>query len=46
MQPLKPVYTIYEWYLSINLKFENMTRHIAVMMDGKRQYSKIMEIEL
>ena len=42
MQPLKPVYKIYEWYVSRNLKSENMPRHIAIMMDGNRRYSKII----
>lgn len=42
MQPLKPVYKVYEWYISKNLKPENMPKHIAIIMDGNRRYSKIM----
>jgi tritrans,polycis-undecaprenyl-diphosphate synthase [geranylgeranyl-diphosphate specific] len=42
MQPLKPVYKVYEWYISRNLKPENMPKHIAIIMDGNRRYSKIM----
>lgn len=42
MQPLKPLYKIYEWYISRNLKPENMPKHIAIIMDGNRRYSKLM----
>ncbi len=42
MQPLKPLYKIYEWYISRNLKPENMPKHIAVIMDGNRRYTKLM----
>jgi len=42
MQILKPVYRVYEWYISRNLNSENMPRHIAIIMDGNRRYSKIM----
>ena len=42
MQPLKPLYKIYEWYISKNLKQENMPKHIAIIMDGNRRYSRIM----
>ncbi len=42
MQVLKPVYRVYEWYISRNLKPENMPKHIAIIMDGNRRYSKIM----
>ncbi len=42
MQPLKPLYKIYEWYISRNLKQENMPKHIAIIMDGNRRYTKIM----
>lgn len=41
MSILKPIYKIYEWYISRNLKQENMPNHIAVIMDGNRRYSKI-----
>lgn len=42
MQVLKPVYRVYEWYISRNLKPENMPKHIAIIMDGNRRYSKMM----
>jgi len=42
MEPLKPLYRIYEWYVSRNLKVENMPKHIAIIMDGNRRYSKLM----
>ena len=41
MSPLKPLYAIYEWYISRNLRTENMPRHVAIIMDGNRRYSKI-----
>ncbi|MEN4006339.1 MAG: polyprenyl diphosphate synthase [Methanobacteriaceae archaeon] len=41
MEPLKPLYKIYEWYISRNLKPENMPKHIAIIMDGNRRYSKL-----
>lgn len=39
---LKPLYKTYEWYISRNLKPENMPKHIAIIMDGNRRYSKLM----
>lgn len=42
MEPLKPLYRIYEWYISRNLKVKNMPKHIAIIMDGNRRYSKLM----
>lgn len=42
MGALKPVYKVYEWYISRNLKSENMPKHIAIIMDGNRRYSKLM----
>jgi tritrans,polycis-undecaprenyl-diphosphate synthase [geranylgeranyl-diphosphate specific] len=42
MQILKPVYKAYEWYISRNLKPENMPKHIAIIMDGNRRYSRLM----
>ncbi len=42
MQILKPVYKVYEWYISRNLKSENMPKHIAIIMDGNRRYSRLM----
>jgi len=41
MSLLTPLYTVYEWYLSRNLRQENMPRHVALIMDGNRRYSKI-----
>jgi tritrans,polycis-undecaprenyl-diphosphate synthase [geranylgeranyl-diphosphate specific] len=41
MSSLKPVYKLYEWYISRNLKEENMPKHVAIIMDGNRRYSKI-----
>ena len=41
MSPLKPIYRLYEWYISRNLKAENMPKHVAIIMDGNRRYSKI-----
>jgi tritrans,polycis-undecaprenyl-diphosphate synthase [geranylgeranyl-diphosphate specific] len=38
---LKPIYRLYEWYISRNLKAENMPRHVAIIMDGNRRFSKI-----
>ncbi len=42
MEALKPIYKIYEWYISRNLKPETMPKHIAIIMDGNRRYSKLM----
>ena len=36
MSSLKPVYKLYEWYISRNLKEENMPKHVAIIMDGNR----------
>ena len=41
MSPLKPLYRLYEWYISRNLRSENMPKHVAIIMDGNRRYSKI-----
>lgn len=41
MSPLKPLYALYEWYISRNLHSENMPRHVAIIMDGNRRYSRI-----
>ena len=41
MSPLKPLYAVYEWYISRNLRSENMPRHVAIIMDGNRRYSRI-----
>jgi tritrans,polycis-undecaprenyl-diphosphate synthase [geranylgeranyl-diphosphate specific] len=41
MSVLKPLYTVYEWYISRNLHSENMPKHVAIIMDGNRRYSRI-----
>ncbi len=41
MSVLKPIYTVYEWYISRNLRPENMPQHVAIIMDGNRRFSKI-----
>lgn len=41
MSVLKPLYSLYEWYIARNLKQENMPKHIAIIMDGNRRFSKI-----
>ena len=35
------LYRIYEWYISRDLKKEKMPKHVAIIMDGNRRYSKI-----
>lgn len=35
------IYKLYEWYISRNLKKENMPKHVALIMDGNRRYSRI-----
>lgn len=34
-------YRIYEWLISRNLDKENMPKHVAIIMDGNRRYSRI-----
>ncbi len=41
MSVLKPVYKAYEWYISRNLTRENLPKHVAIIMDGNRRFSKI-----
>lgn len=41
MDLMKPIYQLYEWYISRNLNPERMPKHIAIIMDGNRRYSKI-----
>ncbi len=41
MSALKPLYSLYEWYISRNFRPENMPKHVAIIMDGNRRYSKI-----
>ncbi|WP_067260129.1 polyprenyl diphosphate synthase [Methanobrevibacter cuticularis] len=38
---MKPIYQLYEWYISRGLNTQNMPKHIAIIMDGNRRYSKI-----
>lgn len=35
------IYRMYEWYISKDLNKKNMPKHIAIIMDGNRRYSKI-----
>ena len=35
------LYRVYEWYISRNLKPEKMPKHVAIIMDGNRRYSKL-----
>ena len=35
------LYRIYEWYISRGLKPEKMPKHVAIIMDGNRRYSKL-----
>lgn len=41
MSILTPLYRVYEWYISRNLRQENMPQHVAIIMDGNRRYSRI-----
>jgi tritrans,polycis-undecaprenyl-diphosphate synthase [geranylgeranyl-diphosphate specific] len=41
MSPLKPLYALYEWYISRNFHSENLPKHVAIIMDGNRRFSKI-----
>jgi tritrans,polycis-undecaprenyl-diphosphate synthase [geranylgeranyl-diphosphate specific] len=41
MSALAPLYRLYEWYISRNLRPENMPKHVAIIMDGNRRFSKI-----
>jgi tritrans,polycis-undecaprenyl-diphosphate synthase [geranylgeranyl-diphosphate specific] len=41
MSPLKPLYKLYEWYISRNLRPESMPKHVAIIMDGNRRFSRI-----
>lgn len=38
---LQPLYSIYEWYISKNLEKDKIPKHVAIIMDGNRRYSKI-----
>lgn len=35
------LYRIYEWYISRGLDPEKMPKHVAIIMDGNRRYSKL-----
>ncbi len=35
------IYKIYEWYITRNLEPEKMPKHVAIIMDGNRRYSKL-----
>ena len=35
------LYRIYEWYISRGLKPEKMPKHVAIIMDGNRRFSKL-----
>ncbi|MCL2115393.1 MAG: polyprenyl diphosphate synthase [Methanobrevibacter sp.] len=41
MELMKPIYQLYEWHISRKLNPEGMPKHIAIIMDGNRRYSKI-----
>ena len=41
MEPLKPIYRLYEWYISRNLRPENMPKHVAIIMDGNRRFTRV-----
>ncbi|WP_295722532.1 polyprenyl diphosphate synthase [uncultured Methanobrevibacter sp.] len=38
---VKFIYSLYEWYIMKHLDPEKMPKHIAIIMDGNRRYSKI-----
>ncbi|MBE6493234.1 MAG: di-trans,poly-cis-decaprenylcistransferase [Methanosphaera stadtmanae] len=41
MTLLQPLYSAYEWYISRHLDESKMPKHVAIIMDGNRRYSKI-----
>ena len=41
MSILKPLYSVYEWYISRELVQDNMPKHVAIIMDGNRRYARI-----
>ena len=41
MSILKPLYSVYEWYISRELVQDNMPKHVANIMDGNRRYARI-----
>ena len=38
---LQPLYSIYEWYISRHLEKDKMPKHVAIIRDGNRRYSKL-----
>lgn len=38
---LQPIYSVYEWYISRNFEKDKMPKHVAIIMDGNRRYSKL-----
>lgn len=38
---LQPIYSVYEWYISRNFDKSKMPKHVAIIMDGNRRYSKM-----
>lgn len=38
---LQPLYSLYEWYISRHLEADKMPKHVAIIMDGNRRYSKL-----
>lgn len=44
MSVLQPLYDVYEWFILRNLEFENIPKHIAVIMDGNRRYARIQDM--
>ncbi|WP_297898871.1 polyprenyl diphosphate synthase [Methanobrevibacter sp.] len=41
MEFMKPIYQLYEWYISRGLDHYTMPKHIAIIMDGNRRYSRV-----
>lgn len=37
----KPFYDLYEWYISKDLRLDEMPKHVAITMDGNRRYARI-----
>ncbi len=35
------LYRLYEWYITRDLKPEKMPKHVAIIMDGNRRYSRL-----
>ncbi len=40
MTALQPIYSLYEWMITRNLDKDKMPKHVAIIMDGNRRYSK------